>query len=436
MSAFRPVRIAPSFGMHGLIHLGQTGPGMNMFTDQLGDKKKKLSPPMRIAVDAFKKNDNEEQDVVYDNMMPVVMVVRVLGALPIIRPHIGITKFKLATNSMIYSILIYIALSAHILYVVWNRVKIIQAVQGKFEEAVIAYLFVVYLAPHLLIPVFWYETKRTANCFNHWMDFQIFYTRVTTRRLPINLRLRAIWIAIAVPIISASCVFSTQMTMDNFAMWQVLPYIYVTTFINMLGAYWYMHCATISTCANILAQDFKHAIRLNVQADIVADYRALWLHLNRITREIGVATCYCFTVLCVYLFFSSTLSIYGLFSQLKDGITIKDIGLTVSACSSIALLHVICDQAHSASQHVRVHFQKKLLLVELSDLNEDAQTEINMFLRATEMNPSDISLGGFFDVNRNLFKSFLGTMVTYLVVLLQFQISLPEASNSYNATYY
>lgn len=28
-----------------------------------------------------------------------------------------------------------------------------------------------------------------------------------------------------------------------------------------------------------------------------------------------------------------------------------------------------------------------------------------MFLRATEMNPTDLSLGGFFDVNRNLFKS-------------------------------
>lgn len=28
-----------------------------------------------------------------------------------------------------------------------------------------------------------------------------------------------------------------------------------------------------------------------------------------------------------------------------------------------------------------------------------------MFLRATEMNPSNINLGGFFDVNRNLFKS-------------------------------
>lgn len=69
------------------------------------------------------------------------------------------------------------------------------------------------------------------------------------------------------------------------------------------------------------------------------------------------------------------------------------------------------------------------------------------------MNPSAINCGGFFDVNRNLFKSvglitpsrwmryynhilhrlqLLTTMVTYLVVLLQFQISIPDDASTYH----
>lgn len=76
-----------------------------------------------------------------------------------------------------------------------------------------------------------------------------------------------------------------------------------------------------------------------------------------------------------------------------------------------------------------------------------------MFLRATEMNPSAINCGGFFDVNRNLFKSvrycvggyvffikltiallqLLTTMVTYLVVLLQFQISIPDDTSAFHS---
>jgi gustatory receptor len=50
-------------------------------------------------------------------------------------------------------------------------------------------------------------------------------------------------------------------------------------------------------------------------------------------------------------------------------------------------------------------------MVELSWMNTDAQTEVNMFLRATEMNPSQISLGGFFDINRTLFKSVTTTRI-------------------------
>lgn len=92
-------------------------------------------------------------------------------------------------------------------------------------------------------------------------------------------------------------------------------------------------------------------------------------------------------------------------AQLSEGFGLKDIGLLVTALCNISLLFFICDEAHYASQHVRTNFQKKLLMVELSWMNSDAQTEINMFLRATEMNPSNINCGGFFDVNRNLFKS-------------------------------
>lgn len=70
-------------------------------------------------------------------------------------------------------------------------------------------------------------------------------------------------------------------------------------------------------------------------------------------------------------------------------------------------------------KQVKVQFQKKLLLVELSWMNDDAQQEIQMFLRATEMNDTDISIGGFFDVNRGLFKSVSLALAFFTVDLYQ-----------------
>jgi len=87
------------------------------------------------------------------------------------------------------------------------------------------------------------------------------------------------------------------------------------------------------------------------------------------------------------------------------GFGTKDIGLAITAFCSVCLLFFICDEGHNASFNVRTIFQKKILMVELGWMNSDAQVEINMFLRATEMNQANINLGGFFDVNRTLFKS-------------------------------
>lgn len=157
---------------------------------------------------------------------------------------------------------------------------------------------------------------------------------------------------------------------------------------------------------------------------MVADYRALWLRLSKLTRDTGNATCYTFTFINLYLFFIITLSVYGLMSQLSEGFGIKDIGLAITAIWNVFLLFYICDKAHYASFNVRTNFQKKLLMVELNWMNSDAQTEINMFIRATEMNPSNINCGGFFDVNRNLFKGVRGYCYFLFAAIISINVIL------------
>ncbi|KPI99377.1 Gustatory and odorant receptor 24 [Papilio xuthus] len=272
----------------------------------------------------------------------------------------------------------------------------------------------------------WYETRKIAGVLNGWVDFEVTYKKLSGHVLPLHLYRKSLAIAIIIPILSTTSVIITHVTMVDFKLVQIIPYVFLEILTYILGGYWYLLCETLSICAKILADDFQLALRHIGPAGKVAEYRALWLRLSKLARDTGIANCYTFTFVNLYLFLIITLSIYGLLSQISDGFGIKDIGLAVTATCSIFLLFFICDEAHYASQNVRTNFQKKLLMVELSWMNTDAQTEVNMFLRATEMNPSEISLGGFFDVNRNLFKSLLATMVTYLVVLLQFQISIPD----------
>ncbi|XP_075984671.1 gustatory and odorant receptor 24-like [Anticarsia gemmatalis] len=388
-------------------------------------------------------DDNFSNDIVYENIKPVFTLLRILGVLPITRPIAGMNQFQFASTSMLYSILVYCSLIGYVLYLSLHKVQILRTAEGKFEEAVIEYLFTVYLFPMIAVPILWYETRKIADVLNGWVDFELVYKQLSNRPLPLKMYKKALAIAVIIPILSTSTVIVTHVTMVHFKPMQLVPYVFLEILTYMLGGYWYLLCETLSVCANILAEDFQQALRHVGPAGKVAEYRALWLRLSKLSRDTGISNCYTFTFVNLYLFLIITLSIYGLLSQISEGFGIKDIGLALTAFCSIFLLFFICDEAHYASHNVRTNFQKKLLMVELSWMNTDAQTEVNMFLRATEMNPSQISLGGFFNVDRTLFKSLLATMVTYLVVLLQFQISIPDEGqnqagqndeDSYNVT--
>uniref|UniRef100_A0A182R1K5 Gustatory receptor n=1 Tax=Anopheles funestus TaxID=62324 RepID=A0A182R1K5_ANOFN len=367
-----------------------------------------------------------QTNMVYESSKPIYLVLRAIGVFPYTRLASGETAFILASPSMVYCVMFFLLLTVYIAFILLNRIEIVRTLEGRFEESVIAYLFIVNILPILIIPLMWYETRKVISVVNGWVDFETVYRKTSGRALELKLRTKAQVVAILLPILCSLSVAITHATMVDFKLLQVIPYCVLDTITYMMGGYWYLACETLSITAKILAEDFQRALRHVGPAAKVSEYRSLWLRLSKLARDTGFSTCYTFTFICLYLFFIITLSIYGLMSQISDGFGVKDIGLAVTAFCSVGLLFYICDEAHYASFNVRTNFQKKLLMVELSWMNTDAQTEINMFLRATEMNPSSINLGGFFDVNRTLFKSLLATMVTYLVVLLQFQISIPD----------
>jgi gustatory receptor len=54
-----------------------------------------------------------------------------------------------------------------------SRVTVVRTLEGRFEEAVIAYLFIVNLLPCIIVPIMWSETKKVSNVLNDWTDFEV-----------------------------------------------------------------------------------------------------------------------------------------------------------------------------------------------------------------------------------------------------------------------
>ena len=113
------------------------------------------------------------KDIIYENIKPVLALLRIMGALPLTRPSPGLNQFQIASPSMLYSFVCYVGLIGYISYLTLNKVQILRTAEGKFEEAVIEYLFTVYLFPVVVVPILWYETGKIAAILNGWVDFEV-----------------------------------------------------------------------------------------------------------------------------------------------------------------------------------------------------------------------------------------------------------------------
>jgi gustatory receptor len=54
-----------------------------------------------------------------------------------------------------------------------DRIASVQNLEGRFEEAVIAYLFIVNLLPLIIVVLMWYESRKIASILNGWAELEV-----------------------------------------------------------------------------------------------------------------------------------------------------------------------------------------------------------------------------------------------------------------------
>lgn len=111
-------------------------------------------------------------------------------------------------------------------------------------------------------------------------------------------------------------------------------------------------------------------------------------------------------IYCLVIFFTTIIATYGALSEIVDhGATYKEVGLFIIVFYCMALLFIICNEAHHASNRVDNLFKDRLLHVNLTAVDKDTQKEVEMFLVAIDKNPPTINLNGYADINRGLITS-------------------------------
>ncbi|KAK3925380.1 Gustatory and odorant receptor 24 [Frankliniella fusca] len=190
------------------------------------------------------------------------------------------------------------------------------------------------------------------------------------------------------------------------------------------------------------------------RAEAVDHVRLLVLRQVALAGALGEAVTLPLGLTMLLHFILATLTLYAVLGQLSYTDATRLPALGAGAVLSTGLLFLACDTGHRVSAAVKQLAVEELLVFHkrTTVIGQDLRKMVETFISSVQEVPSDVTLSGITSINRGLFTSvsmtvalehvlkirygvdadvfqMLSTMVTYLVVIVQFRISLEQAED-------
>ncbi|XP_072397576.1 gustatory and odorant receptor 22-like [Diabrotica undecimpunctata] len=371
----------------------------------------------------------DDHDQFYRDHKLILLLFRMLGVMPIERGEIGRITFSWKSIPTIYAYVFYAVMTVIVVFVGYERVDILLNKSRKFDEYIYSIIFIIFLVPHFWIPfVGWGVAREVCDYKNGWGTFQLHYYKVTGQNLQFPyLSTLIVIISLGCLILAVAFLLTLSALLDGYTLYHTSAYYHIITMLNMNSALWYINLRGIGNASQALADNFQKDIDNFCTGYIISHYRKLWLELSELLQAIGNAYSRTYSTYSLFMITNITIATYGFISEIMEhGITFsfKEMGLLVASLYCMVLLYIYCDCSHKASDNIAIRVQRSLMEIDLTTINLDTGKEIDMFLTAIRLNPPTVSLQGYSDVNRKLITSSISTIAIYLIVLLQFKISL------------
>ncbi|XP_055906635.1 gustatory and odorant receptor 22-like isoform X2 [Eupeodes corollae] len=354
--------------------------------------------------------------------------------MPIVRSGPGTISFKWKSPQMAYALILYCFTTSLVVTVGYERLRIFQTTK-KFDDYIYAVIFIIFLAPHFWIPfVGWGVANEVATYKTMWAHFQVRFYRVTGVSLMFpKLRIMIIILFVGCVSLAVVILYSLSCLLDGFLLWHTIAYFHIITMINMNAALLYINARAVKEASHSLSACFKKDTSFDCNSTVVSEYRILWLNLSEILQALGNAYARTYTTFCLFLSINITIAAFGALSEIFDsGFSAKVVGMLILTIYCTTLLFIVCDCAEAASNVVAEEIQHTLLTLDLSKIEIQTRREIDHFISAIEINPPVICMKGYSKINRQLLTSLFSKIAVYLIVLVQFKLSIVE-QNKYLA---
>jgi lipid-A-disaccharide synthase-like uncharacterized protein len=217
------------------------------------------------------------------------------------------------------------------------------------------------------------------------------------------------------------CKRLSRMNCDNFG----------TGALNVTSNVCSQTCTTLHKSRFILRDDFEafNGNQRNIkmppvtEVELLLKLRRIYYHLCECVKYINFM--YGLPIL-IHIFHTAIGMIVvpyniGIFFEVHPGISyiIPVIIWTIILLGSTVTLTVICDLAASKTKDIEHKFQALLLI---DNISSDVEKQLQLFCQQMSKDRIAFTAAGLFDVNLSFLCTFLTSIMTYMVVLIQFKL--------------
>ncbi|XP_041778438.1 gustatory and odorant receptor 22 isoform X2 [Anopheles merus] len=355
---------------------------------------------LKIASDV---NLLDQHDSFYHTTKSLLVLFQIMGVMPIMRSPKGVdmprTTFTWCSKAFLWAYFIYACETVIVLVVARERInKFISTSDKRFDEVIYNIIFMSIMVPHFLLPVAsWRNGSEVAKFKNMWTDFQYKYLIVTGKPIVFPKLYPITWtLCIVSWSLSLVIILSQYYLQPDFQFCHTFAYYHIIAMLNGFCSLWFVNCTAFGTASKAFAKELTDVLATERPAAKLTEYRHLWVDLSHMMQQLGTS------VLAVVDAYNFPLH-----------------------CTDPCMLVPFVTRCFP---QVGLNFQERLLNVNLTAVDKATQKEVEMFLVAIDKNPPTMNLDGYANINRGLITSNISFMATYLVVLMQFKLTLLRQS--------
>uniref|UniRef100_A0A6P7F900 Gustatory receptor n=1 Tax=Diabrotica virgifera virgifera TaxID=50390 RepID=A0A6P7F900_DIAVI len=381
----------------------------------LPTNKNKPDPELLHAYDNF-----------YHTTKSLLVLFQIMGIMPIER-EMGKTTYRWTSATNVWAYFVFGVETIFVTRVFQERLNLVLLPGKRFDEYIYAIIFLSILIPHFLLPIgAWTNGLEVAKFKNMWTKFQYKYYCVTGTPIIFKDLTVITWsLCIVSWVIGILMMLAQFYLQPDMLLWHSIAYYHILAMLNCLCSLWYINCRAKGRVARWLSENLHNALNSSDPATRLAEYRDLWVDLSHMMQQLGRAYSGMYAMYCILVLLTTVVAAYGCLTEILDhGLSLKEAGLFLISFYCMSLLFIICNAAHQTSHKMGPEFRERLLNVNLAAVDRRTRQEVNMFLTAIDKNPPIMNLNGYANINRRLISSCTTSMATYLVMLMQFRLSL------------